>query len=245
MFDPLPVLAVSVMWKGYVDSDWFGQAIVIVQILISIAAWSIMIGKWRELKTLTRDTARFVKSFVNGQDVLDFYLQRRKSTETPMETIYGNTCERLVKILDPEARRQLIGRINDIKSAALTRREIELLTSTAEHTLSEQILRLEHGMTPLATAVSSAPMLGLFGTVWGIMVAFQAMGVKGSAMLSELAPGISSALLTTVVGLLVAIPSTIGYNILHSRVKKMTVDCEGFTDELMGRIACELQGRDD
>ncbi len=240
---PLPLALNSVLLDGFVQSDFFGQLIVIVQIIISVFAWSYMIGKWRELTKIARDTQRFVDGFVNGQDVLDIYLRRADNRKSPLEMIYHNTCERLVKMLDPDSRRQVISRAADTTGAALTERELTLLSNTAEHTLSEQILRIEHGTTMLATAVSSAPMLGLFGTVWGIMVAFQAMGVKGTALLSELAPGVSSALLTTVVGLLVAIPSTIGYNLISIRIKKMIVDAEGFTDELKGRIACDFQGR--
>lgn len=241
----MPLAFSSVLLEGFIQSDFFGQLIVILQLIISVFAWAIMIGKWRELNKIQFDTLKFVRKFMESPDALQIYMQRMENRKSPMEVIYHTTCERLLKTFQPNARRQLIGKINNAPDAALTRREIELLTSTAEHTLSEQVLRLEHGMTPLATAVSSAPMLGLFGTVWGIMVAFQAMGAKGSAMLSELAPGISSALLTTVVGLLVAIPATIGYNLIHTRVKKLVVECEGFTDELMSRVACELQGLED
>ena len=85
----------------------------------------------------------------------------------------------------------------------------------------------------LATAVTGAPFLGLLGTVWGVMDAFKAMAVTGSVMLSEVAPGISGALLTTVVGLLVALPSLIGYNLLSSEIRRMSVAMENFSDELV------------
>ncbi|MDD2349234.1 MAG: MotA/TolQ/ExbB proton channel family protein, partial [Kiritimatiellae bacterium] len=106
-------------------------------------------------------------------------------------------------------------------------------------------IRIEHGMPLLATIVTASPMLGLLGTVWGVLDAFSEMGPKGTVLLSEIAPAISSALVTTVVGLLVAIPSAIFYNTLATKVRQLSSDMVGFADELLGRIACEFQGRSD
>ena len=88
----------------------------------------------------------------------------------------------------------------------------------------------------MATAVTACPFLGLLGTVWGVMDAFSGMAVAGSAQLSAVAPGIAAALLTTVVGLLVALPSAIGYNILTSRVRELQVRTENFSQELIADI---------
>lgn len=88
----------------------------------------------------------------------------------------------------------------------------------------------------LATAVSSSPMLGLLGTVWGVMDSFVAMAQQGSVNLSAVAPGIAGALLTTVIGLLVAIPSAIGYNLLASRVRTLSVLMDNFADEFMAEV---------
>jgi biopolymer transport protein TolQ len=88
----------------------------------------------------------------------------------------------------------------------------------------------------LATATSAAPLLGLLGTVWGVMDAFGGMVIAGAAMLSSVAPGISGALLTTVVGLVIAIPSTIGYNILSDRIRRLAVVMDNFAQELVHEI---------
>ena len=84
----------------------------------------------------------------------------------------------------------------------------------------------------LATAVTAAPFLGLLGTVWGVMEAFSGMAATGSPMLSAVAPGISGALLTTVVGLLVALPSSIGYNMLSNKIRRFCVEMDNFSQEL-------------
>ena len=98
-------------------------------------------------------------------------------------------------------------------------------------------------MNVIATIVALEPMLGLLGTVWGVLDAFAEMGTAGSANLATIAPSISAALVTTVVGLLVAIPGVIFFNMMNSKIRNISSDMEGFADELMGRIACEFQGR--
>ena len=88
----------------------------------------------------------------------------------------------------------------------------------------------------IASAVTTAPFLGLLGTVWGVMDSFGGMGVTGSAMLSAVAPGISGALLTTVVGLLVALPSAICYNLLSDQIRRLSVEMDNFVQEFMSDI---------
>ena len=98
-------------------------------------------------------------------------------------------------------------------------------------------------MGVVSTIVTFTPMLGLLGTVWGVLDAFAEMGAAGSANLATIAPSISAALVTTVVGLLIAIPGVIAYNRMNAAIRNLISDMEGFADELIGRIACEFQGR--
>ena len=102
-------------------------------------------------------------------------------------------------------------------------------------------LRVETGMGRLATVVAIAPMLGLLGTVWGVLDAFANMGATGSATIATMAPAIASALVTTVVGLLIAIPGVMLHNWLSAMLRDLLADMEGFADDLMGRIALEFQ----
>ena len=237
-------LPVASLLGGFIESSLVGKSIVFIQLGSSIIAAAVIIGKSKELSSIARNSRRFMHEFLTGRDVLDYYLRRKKTAKSSLALIYERTCERMVKLLDPESRRSVIGRQAASESAALSSREIELVRGTCEHNLHEQEIRAEHGMGLLATIVTASPMLGLLGTVWGVMDAFGTMGAKGTVLLSEIAPAISSALMTTVVGLLVAIPSAIFYNSLAGRVRQLTNDMEGFSDELMGRIACEFQGRD-
>ena len=238
-------LPLASLLSGFLTSNMMGKGIVLVQLASSIVAAAIIIGKNKELNSIARNSKRFLREFLLGRDVLDYYLLRKKGVMTALELIYDRTCERMVKLLDPDMRRSVIGRQSDAANAALSVREIELVRSTCEHTVQEEEIRVEQGMGLLATIVTASPMLGLLGTVWGVLDAFADMGSKGTVLLSVIAPAISSALVTTVVGLLVAIPSAIFYNNLASKVRQLTTDMDGFADELMGRIACEFQGRND
>ena len=227
--------------QGFLGSNFMGQALVVVQLLGSVVMVATILGKWKELSFVALATRRFLRDFSTGGDVLEYYLQRRPSATTGTEGIYKETCERLLKLLSPDARSLLVGRQGG--DAALTAREIELVRGTCEHVLDEEEIRVEHGMGVISTVVALEPMLGLLGTVWGVLDAFAEMGTAGSANLATIAPAISAALVTTVVGLLIAIPGVIAHTRLNASVRNITSDMEGFADELMGRIACEFQGR--
>ena len=237
------ILADSLI-NGFLSSNLMGQGIVIVQLLGSVVMVAAIIGKSKELGFLGMATRRFLRDFATGRDVLDYYLTRRPTKAYGLEGIYKETCERLLKLLTPDVRSLLVGRqTNGDGAAALTAREIELVRGTCEHVLDEEEIRIEHGMGVISSVVALSPMLGLLGTVWGVLDAFAEMGAAGSANLATIAPSISAALVTTVVGLLIAIPGVCAFNSMNAKIRNITSDMEGFADELIGRIACEFQGR--
>ena len=237
------MLLANSLVDGFLGSNLMGQGIVLVQILLSVVMVAAIIGKWKELAFVGMATRRFLRDFSTCHDVLEYYLQRRPTAMNGLEGIYKETCERLLKLLTPDMRSLLVGRQSGAAGAALTAREIELVRGTCEHILDEEEIRLDHGMGVISAIVAAAPMLGLLGTVWGVLDAFAEMGTAGSANLATIAPSISAALVTTVVGLLIAIPGTIFFTNMQGRIRNISADIEGFADELMGRIACEFQGR--
>ena len=222
-------------FRAFADSDLCGQAIVLLRIGMSIWSGAVMIGRFGQLKDLQARSERFVDDFASKDDPLHLYYNAYQFDDSAMENVYRKTAERLVKLI-PQS--QLILLRQDANTRlSLTPVLMELVETTCVHTTDEETMKLGKGMTVLAVITSSAPLLGLFGTVWGVMLAFQAMAASGSANIAELAPGISSALLTTVVGLVVAIPSTIAYNTLHAKIEAYTVQLEGFAEELMGKLS--------
>lgn len=230
--------------EGFLGSNLVGKTIVLVQLAGSVLMVCAIFGKMRALLSVHTATRRFLRDFATGSDVLDYYLKRRPSIAIGLEGIYKETCERLLKLLTPDVRSLLVGRQTDGNgAAALTAREIELVRGTCEHSLDEEELRVESGMGVIATVVALEPMLGLLGTVWGVLDAFADMGTAGSANLATIAPSISAALVTTVVGLIVAICGVLAFNYMNNIIRTLSSDMEGFADELTGRIACEFQGR--
>ena len=236
------ILANSLI-SGFLGSNFIGQALVVVQLVGSIVLIATVIGKTKELHFVNMSTRRFLRDFSTSRDALEYYIQRRPKALTGLEGLYRETCERLLKLLTPDVRSLLVGQPGGQQGAALTARETELVRGTCEHALDEEEIRLDHGMGIVATIVALEPMLGLLGTVWGVLDAFAEMGKAGSANLATIAPSISAALVTTVVGLLIAIPGVVAFNRLTASIRTITSDMEGFVDELMGRIACEFQGR--
>jgi biopolymer transport protein ExbB/TolQ len=230
---------------GFMGSNLMGKGLVLVQLLGSVVMVAVIIGKWKELQFLSVVTRRFLRDFMATHGVLDYYLNRRPSPgATGVINIYAQTCERLLNLLTPDVRSLVAARQTDGDgAAALTEREVKLVQSTSENVLEDESIKVEHGMGVIATVVSLEPMLGLLGTVWGVLDAFAEMGSAGSANLATIAPSISAALVTTVVGLLIAIPGVIAFARMNATIRNLTADMEGFVDELNGRIACEYQGR--
>lgn len=232
---------------GFNASNGIGKGIVIAQFLLSIYMIAIAIGKFNFLRIMKSKMAIFLNAFSNCSDILEYYITRRPDSRTTgLLGIYAKTCERLLKVISPESRKLIAGRASPIASGAveaLTSREIELVRGTCEHLLDEEERMLDRNMTGISSVVALSPMLGLLGTVWGVLDAFAEMGTAGSANLATIAPAISSALVTTVVGLLIAIPGVIVFDILKSWIRDISMTMEAFADELMGRIACEFQGR--
>ena len=231
------ILANSLI-SGFLGSNLMGQGIVVAQLVGSVIMVAAIIGKWKELAFLGINTRRFLRDFAYCRDVLEYYKERRPSEKTGIVGLYRETVERLMKLIAPDTRALASGDYND-----LTQHEIELVRGTCEHILDEEEIRIEHGMGLISAVVTIAPMLGLLGTVWGVLDAFAEMGTAGSANLATIAPSISAALVTTVVGLLIAIPGVCFHSHLQSSIKNITADMEGFADELLGRIACEFQGK--
>ncbi|MBE6382624.1 MAG: MotA/TolQ/ExbB proton channel family protein [Lentisphaerae bacterium] len=236
------MLIANSLVEGFFKSNLMGQAIVAIQVLGSIVMIAVIIGKWRELAFLTSITRRFLRDFSTFGDVLGYYVKRRPAITDGIETIYKETCERLIRMITPELR--VVGGVQPSpQPSALSPHEIELVRSTCEHALQEEELKIEKGMGIIQTVVSMAPMLGLLGTVWGVLDAFADMGAAQSANLATIAPSISSALVTTVVGLIVAIIGVVFFNHMNGIIRALSSDMEGFADELTGRIANEYQGR--
>ncbi|MBQ7722023.1 MAG: MotA/TolQ/ExbB proton channel family protein [Kiritimatiellae bacterium] len=220
-------------WLAYSQSGGIGKAIVIGQLVLSMWVWFVMLERAYELKHEKNAMAMFREKFSKSRHLLDIYLGPRPHYGGAMAAMYRKACDRIASLL-PQAGGALS------MSTRLSEGRRELVKATLEESLSYETLRIERNMWVLALGASVAPLIGLFGTVLGIMQAFQAMGATGSALLSDVAPGLSSALLTTVVGLVVAIPSSVGYSMVLERIRAINVMLDAFADEFLGRLTLEM-----
>ncbi len=233
-----PVLGVLSAWGMFLQADVVGKVIVMILLGGSIWVWSIMFSKAAVLKRSERDCEGFLQQFRAAEHPMTLYRSvRMKRGNAPLAVVYHQALAAWEAVLDVQGiAPETLEHTGDLMSVRLSDREIHSVGAAAERAVADQVLVLESQMSWLATASSLAPFLGLFGTVWGVMLSFGEMSGSGSALLSEVAPGISSALLTTVVGLLVAIPSTFGYNALSDRIRRLTVQMDNFAQELTGDL---------
>ena len=219
------------LWFSFQESNLFsGKLIVITLMGMSIFAWTTMIYKWVDLRSMQSRGRAFLLRYRRERDPLHFFLSRQVAKDSPVTRVYDEACSALS--LEMESR----GSGGGTDDARLTTLQIGAVRNAADRKVAEECVRLEERMGFLAIAVSASPMMGLLGTVWGVMESFSAMAVQGSANLSAVAPGIASALMTTVVGLIVAIPSAIGYNVLTTKIKTMIVEMDNFADEFSSEL---------
>lgn len=214
-----------------------GKLIVIVLFVASIFAWTVMVSKYRELRLALTSSRQFQLAFRREGNPLALFLRGREFPRSPLYSVYAAGCRALGGEIgtDPDRQSELLAPGAGGRTR-LSMAQVEVIRRVTERTVADQALELESRMGFLMTAVSASPLLGLLGTVWGVLDAFGSMAAQGSAQLSAVAPGISGALLTTVVGLLVAIPSSIGYNLLAGRIRTIAVQMDNFSQEFIAAL---------
>lgn len=201
--------------------------------LFSITSWAVILSKHFLLSRVHKANLSFLREYRESNHALELYQQREPHEFSSFYHIYHAACREMSWYLLGEdepgttfaARLQGAGRI--------TPSQMNAVQVAMERSVAEAALRLEARMNWVATTLSSAPFLGLLGTVWGILDTFSTMmSASSTATIATLAPGITTALVTTVLGLLVAIPSMIGYNALVNRIRGMVVRLDNFASEL-------------
>ncbi len=213
------------------------KAIIVVLIIFSIFAWSVMMAKAFQMRRAKRMNGFFESEFRSQKNVFAIFDRRIQVEGCPNFAVYQAGCQELEGRLKSTARE---GRQGTISLKAM-----EHVKRALERAVAQESLKLESGLILLAIAVSGAPFLGLLGTVWGVMSTFSGIAQKGSADLAAMAPGVSAALITTVAGLLVAIPSMFGYNWLVHTLRVLTVELDNFAQELVSRMEIEFLREDE
>ncbi|MCO5051425.1 MAG: MotA/TolQ/ExbB proton channel family protein [Verrucomicrobiae bacterium] len=207
------------------------QVIIVILIFFSIAAWTVMAVKTVQMRRARKLNLYFQAEFKQQKSVLEMFDRRIQAEGCPLFAVYqaGSMA------LDT----RLKGSSDAARKPAVSLKSMEHVKRLIENTVAQESLKLESGLILLAIAVSGAPFLGLLGTVWGVMDTFAGIARAGSASMSAMAPGVAAALVTTVAGLLVAIPSMFGYNWLVHNLRVRTVELDNFAQELVSKMETE------
>ena len=163
-------------------------------------------------------------------------MSEKFTEESPLAEIHESGCHHLKTLMGVDNSTLLLNAEKMRLPRQLSSVESESVRNALERSVADQISYLEDKMGLISTVVSASPFFGLLGTVWGVMGSFSGMAEKGAANIGAIAPGISGALLTTVVGLLVAIPSLIGYNLLANKMRKIVNEMDSFVELFMANL---------
>ena len=194
----------------FIRADIIVKAVIVLLIACSIFSWAVIIDKFKLFKKINQSTEEFEAKFWNSKSAESFYNNLPANIDDPMALVFKDAMQNLLK------RKSKIDLHNRI-------------TMMLETGIEKQMSKISKGFTFLATVGSTAPFIGLFGTVWGIMNSFQSIAISRNTSLAIVAPGIAEALFATALGLLAAIPAVIAYNKFNNESIKYSQKLENFS----------------
>ncbi len=198
----------------FIRADIVVKSVIIILIACSIYSWAVIIEKYRLFKKINQSTEEFEAKFWNSKSAETFYNNLPANVQDPMALIFKDAMQNLLK---RRSRTDLNNR----------------MTTMLETGIEKQISKITKGFTFLATVGSTAPFIGLFGTVWGIMNSFQSIAISRNTSLAIVAPGIAEALFATALGLLAAIPAVVAYNKFNNDSIKYSQKLENFSKRFL------------
>ena len=203
----------------FLRADFVVKSVIIILIAASIFSWALIFEKYRLFKKIEKSTAIFEKKFWQSRSAESFYNSLTNRENDPLSNIFQSAMAELIKTKS--------------KSSAV---QSSRVTRVIEISGDKEIKLIEKHFTFLATVGSTAPFVGLFGTVWGIMNSFQSIAISRNTSLAIVAPGIAEALFATALGLLAAIPAVVAYNQFNNDAKKYSARIENFSKRFISII---------
>jgi biopolymer transport protein TolQ len=198
----------------FLRADIIVKSVIIILIVCSIYSWAVIIEKFRLFKKINKSSEEFEEKFWNSKSAETFYNSLPVNNQDPMAVVFQDAMESLLK---KRSKNNLSERMNTLLEVGIER----------------QMTKIDKGFTFLATVGSTAPFIGLFGTVWGIMNSFQSIAISRNTSLAIVAPGIAEALFATALGLLAAIPAVVAYNKFNTDSKKYSQKLENFSKRFL------------
>jgi len=203
----------------FLRADFVVKSVIIILIAASIFSWALIFEKYRLFKKIEKSTTIFEKKFWQSRSAESFYNSLTNRENDPLANIFQSAMAELIKTKS--------------KSSAV---QSSRVTRVIEISGDKEIKLIEKHFTFLATVGSTAPFIGLFGTVWGIMNSFQSIAISRNTSLAIVAPGIAEALFATALGLLAAIPAVVAYNQFNNDAKKYSARIENFSKRFISII---------
>ena len=216
----------------FAQSGTMVQAVLMLLLIFSVSSWGIIFYKIYQLRQARSASQSFATLFRSTKDFATLAGVNLTAQNSPLARIFSTAYQEFSQW------RQGASQTSTLENRSSA--HFENLELTLRRAVREQMTWLERTLTFLATTASTTPFIGLFGTVWGIMNAFQGLSTAQSATIQAVAPGIAEALVTTAVGLLAAIPAVMAYNHFVRQVQMLTAEMEGFSAELLSRVRWSL-----
>jgi biopolymer transport protein TolQ len=221
------------MWSLFMRADFIVKAVMLSLFGISIWCWAIIIEKFFRLRRLNSAASQFEDSFWSGGSLDALYDKIGGSPMDPMSAVFGAAMREWRRTRD-------LGSGLKERAGSLMQR----IDRVMDVTVNREMNRVERQMTVLASTGATAPFIGLFGTVWGIMNSFQAISITKNTSLAVVAPGIAEALFATALGLVAAIPAVIAYNKISRDLDRYGQRLDDFATEFSAIISRQIEGRD-
>jgi biopolymer transport protein TolQ len=220
------------MWALFMRADIIVKVVLVLLLAASFWSWSIIFEKMIRMRRLSRHTGMFEDAFWSGGSLEELYDRIQNKPQDPMAAMFSAAMR--------EWRRSMSKGVNMREVRLSLQERIERVMQV---TLAREMARLERYLSFLASVGSTAPFVGLFGTVWGIMDSFQAIAATRNTTLAAVAPGIAEALFATALGLVAAIPAVIAYNKISSDLTRYTGRLDAFSSEFSAILSRQLEER--
>jgi len=212
--------------------------VMLLLLAFSLGSWTVIILKYTMFKKARGESAFFIDTFWKSKNLADAYKTAQEVTASPEAAIFTLGFNELQKLGRSKAAKHIGEETLEMQLAGM-----DNLKRTLRKAEDQEVIRLSRSLSFLATTGSATPFIGLFGTVWGIMTSFQEIGMRGSASLAVVAPGISEALVATAAGLAVAIPAVVFYNYYNNELSNIEGDMQSFSADFLNLVERDLLSR--
>lgn len=212
------------------------KLVLLLLVSFSVLSWAIILFKFVQVQRANSESERFMDFFWKSKRFDAIASQVDRFSHSPLTVLFNEGYNELKKVVENDGKSEVSSLSTDLGG-------VENVSRALRRATNSEITRLEKYLTFLATTGSTSPFIGLFGTVWGIMTAFEEIGKTGSASLAVVAPGIAEALVATAIGLVAAIPAVMAYNHFQHKIRVLINEMDSFSTEFLNIVQRNIAGK--